>query len=225
MPRRQPDPITSTVTNVAQRARELADTGDRWFLSVADGLLRVGGWARKEADIAADSAVSAFATTADVAKKLTGVAPKRPRSGSSKRKSAPKKVTADEQPKEASDPVDASDDPRTRIGLMAALPIDAWHDGHVEIESMLASLGRNPAGVVPLLQALGRTVADHTRAGYATLQRDERFWTLIHLLQVLGRPELPDGLGADAGPEESAEPTSSQRDCETSPPDDSRREP
>jgi hypothetical protein len=48
----------------------------------------------------------------------------------------------------------------------------------------------NPPGVLPLLQALGRTVAKHAHAGYASLQEDPRFWTLIHLLQRLGRPTI-----------------------------------
>jgi len=41
-----------------------------------------------------------------------------------------------------------------------------------------------------LLQALGRTVADHVHEGYASLETDERFWTLIHLLQSLARPNV-----------------------------------
>jgi hypothetical protein len=51
----------------------------------------------------------------------------------------------------------------------------------------------NVAGVVPVLQALRRTVADH-RDGYATLQR-RALLTLIHLLQVLGGPACPPGCG------------------------------
>ncbi len=52
------------------------------------------------------------------------------------------------------------------------------------------------AGVLPLLQALGQTVADHTQRGYATLEQDERFWTLIHLLQLLSRPIVPPSFSS-----------------------------
>ena len=46
----------------------------------------------------------------------------------------------------------------------------------------------NPAGVVPLVQAMGYIVAAHADAAYTTLAEDERLWTLIDLLQPLSRP-------------------------------------
>ena len=88
---------------------------------------------------------------------------------------------------------------------MAAMPASAWPSADADaanvgpIETTAADPTRSPAGVVPLLQALGRTMADHTRAGYATLQKDDRFWTLIRLLQVLGGPERDEALGAESG--------------------------
>jgi hypothetical protein len=54
---------------------EVAEVGDRWFLSFTGGVAHVGGWARREAWIAADSAVAAFATTVTVARRFSSVAP------------------------------------------------------------------------------------------------------------------------------------------------------
>lgn len=81
------------------------------------------------------------------------------------------------EPRREMTPSSASDGPSTiEIGEMGAPPD--------------APALRNSAGVVPLLQALGRTVASYTNQGYASLQQDDRFWTLIHLLQRLGRPSI-----------------------------------
>jgi hypothetical protein len=155
-------------------AREIADVGDRWFLSVTGGVVGIGGWARREAWIVADSAVAAFATTVNVAKKLaaaegTGPSPRRP----------------------AAPDVDESAPPPPRPGdtldLLCAI---RETEGPPEPGLRCAEPNApNPAGVVPLLQALGRTVARHTPR-YASLQEDPRFWTLIHLLQRLGEPAI-----------------------------------
>lgn len=185
MPSRSNPRLSIVNSDVARRARELADTGDRWFLSFADGLVRVGGWARREADIAADSAVSAFSTTVRVAKKLSRTAAEPAKRKKPKRR--PKSATRGRG--------DSSEPPRWQgIDLMAAMPASAWESATRErwsterAEAPFADATPSPAGVVPVLVALGRTVADHGRAGYATLQKDERFWTLIRLLHQLGTP-------------------------------------
>lgn len=174
---------------VTRRARELADTGDRWFLSLAGGLVRVGGWARREADIAAESAVAAFSTTVKVAKKLTRAraeGPVRERAGVST--SVESRASA-VRPGAPRGPVPLRD-----IDLMAAMPASAWEVATRERwatgrdDATPIDDAPSPAGVTPLLQALGRTVADHTRAGYSTLHGDERFWTLIRLLHQLASP-------------------------------------
>src|SRR5215467_10508017 len=72
-PRKRSMQRAATTSRVAEHAREVAAVGDRWFLSLAGGVGRAGGWARKEADIVADSAVAAFATTMTVAKALTSL--------------------------------------------------------------------------------------------------------------------------------------------------------
>jgi hypothetical protein len=169
---------TEPSTSVVRRAREIADTGDRLFLSVAGGLGRIGGWARREADIAADSAAAAFTTTVHVARKLTGLEAPRPRPRAARKPSPAKRASA-----------------RRRDGTLdpSAVPTLAWSmpDDPAKLRNEQSGAAIHPAGVVPLLQALGRTVADHTQRGYATLEQDERFWTLIHLLQLLSRPVVP----------------------------------
>ena len=158
---------------MADHAREIAELGDRWFLSLAAGVGRAGGWVRREADIVADSAVAAFATTMMVAKKLTAFAA----SGLE----PPKAKSAREE--EASPPPPA---------LVEGLPLGL---GLLHAQAPDGRRGASPAGIVPLLQALGRTVARHTEAGYASLQEDPRFWTLIDLVQRLGRPTLAAPVG------------------------------
>ena len=171
---------------VVDHAREIAEIGDQWFLSLAVGLGRAGGWARKEADIAADSAVAAFATTMGLAKKLmalstVGFEPKTSRSrkdGNASRH----KGSGSVRPEVTLDLVSAilpGDGDADEVGIADTLGIK---------QDTLAV--PRPAGIVPLLQALGRTVATHAQAGYSSLQEDPRFWTLVHLVQALGRPTL-----------------------------------
>jgi hypothetical protein len=190
--------LPTPTTSVVRHARELAETGDRWFLTMAGGLGKLGGWARREADIAADSAAAAFTTTVDVAKKLTGIAPRR--SDQSER------ARQDEEPA----PRRARDTTLER----AEIPTMAWSPpkprkkrSRPQRERAEPAFASHPPGVVPLLQALGRTVADHTHKGYATLEQDERFWTLIHLLQLLSRPIVPPRASGDLAshPEDSGE--------------------
>jgi hypothetical protein len=139
-----------------------------------------------EADIAADSAVAAFATTMTVAKKLMALSvvgleprPSRPRDrggpGRPEGSGAP-------QPEAGLDLVPA-------IRTVDACGADASASERLGIKQDSLAFPR-PAGVVPLLQALGRTVATHAQAGYESLQEDPRFWTLLHLLQRLGRPTI-----------------------------------
>jgi hypothetical protein len=162
-------------SRVVDHARHVADVSDRWFLAVTGGIVSVGSWAQKEAWIVADSAVAAFATTVDVAKKMSsaeGAAPSRVREREEHRPTSLDLVAA----------VRALDASEADLGAR-------WTDGLVRDPARA-----NPAGVVPLLQALGRTVSKHTHAGYASLGEDPRFWTLIHLLQNLGQPSIASGL-------------------------------
>jgi hypothetical protein len=213
---------------VVDHAREIADIGDHWFLSMAAGLGRAGIWARKEADIAADSAVAAFATTMMVAKKLMALSVVGLESGAPRRRDRgeprPSEGTGSFRPEVTLDlvPANRADDGR-RVGASASERLGVKQDS-------LAVPG--PAGVVPLLQALGRTVATHAQAGYASLQEDPRFWTLVHLVQTLGRPtiapvrsesllernvEAPaiatfDGAGSDSSPDVLHHDSDTRRD-------------
>lgn len=55
-----------------RQAQGIADVGDRWFVGFAKGVVRLGSWARKEADVASDAASAAMATTVDITRRLTG---------------------------------------------------------------------------------------------------------------------------------------------------------
>jgi hypothetical protein len=100
------------------------------------------------------------------------------------------------------------EEPETSLDLLPAVRPADGPDRALErlcLEGEYASAG--PAGVVPLLQALGRTVATHTQAGYASLQEDPRFWTLVHLVQTLGRPSIaPPMSEADEQTEDDGAP-------------------
>jgi hypothetical protein len=171
------------LSSLSQHAREIADVSDRWFLSVTGGVVGIGGWARREAWIVADSAVAAFATTVNVAKKLAAVEGSRPLV------KRPAALDVDE-------PSPPPPRPGDTLDLLCAI---RESEGPPEPGLRCAETNApNPAGVVPLLQALGRTVARHTPR-YASLQEDPRFWTLIHLLQRLGEPAIvPTKEAADA---------------------------
>jgi len=51
--------------DILHEARQLAVAGDRWLVSLADGLERVTAWAHREAEIVSESAKAAYATTRD----------------------------------------------------------------------------------------------------------------------------------------------------------------
>jgi hypothetical protein len=128
---------------------EVAEVGDRWFVSLTGGVAHVGGWMRREAWIAADSAVAAFSTTVSLAKRFSSVPPAPARSS----------LLAD--------------------GLDVLPAPDEAHPKSIRV------LPENPPGVLPVLQALGQTVAKHAHVGYGSLETDTRFWALIGLLQRL----------------------------------------
>jgi hypothetical protein len=109
------------------RARALADATDRWFVTLAGGVLAVG----REAGVVALSTVRTLGA------------------------------------------------PSARPTREPELDLVSGEDG--------SQGSRHPAGVAPLLGALARIVAEHRKAGYSTLENDERFWTLVELLQALRR--------------------------------------
>jgi hypothetical protein len=156
-------------SHAAEHASEIAHVSDRWFLSLTGGIANLGSWAEREAWIVADSAVAAFATTVTLAKRFTSTAPIKPA-------------------KAPLEPRPTSQEPQNldlicgvRPGEEPAVPDPLGVD-------RAAQPGLSSAGVIPLLQALERTVAKHTHAGAGSLQEDPRFWTLIHLIERLGRP-------------------------------------
>ena len=77
----------------------------------------------------------------------------------------------------------------TLVGPDGSLPLHAEglnataHPSEADAEA-----AGNPPGVLPLVQALGRLVADHPEDRRAALAEDDRLWTLIDLLKTLARP-------------------------------------
>jgi hypothetical protein len=177
--------------DLIKQARQIASLGDRWFLLVAHGLERLGDWAQGEADVAADSARAALATTVDITKRLA----------SRDRTSGPGRTSTRTGGSEHTDSATSASrrtyarSPDPKIDLLEATPARASHGRRGR--SSVVSVGPNgdpssPPGLVPLLRALGRVVASHDREGYATLESDERFWTLVYVLQSLRKSPPAD---------------------------------
>ena len=242
-----------------QQAQGIADVGDRWFVGLAKGVLRIGTWAKKEANVATDAATAAMATTVDVTRRLTGSSAGRSDEGRrplSTRRAKREQETDDEvtfdayrdhdplpppprlddleleaaqylprtQPRSTPPPAETQPPPargeqssetpsRRRPSEQVRRP--SRPSGGIEIHpaysepegeneprgeigalsrSVLAAPAGDPAGVVPLLQALGDVVADYEDEGYAGLQEDERFWAVLGLIQLLTNepPRSPD---------------------------------
>jgi hypothetical protein len=161
-----------------RHAQSVADTGDRWFVSLAQGLGQIGAWARREKDVVAESAVAAAATTAEVIGPLAGRLRPGTRGG----------PVADEQP---AVPVDPTMWEVPVVSVKPSAPAEAAMSEEPETPEGPV-LQNNPPGVLPVLEVLGRVVTDHSETQYSSLQSDNRFWALVRLLQSL----TPDGAAA-----------------------------
>jgi hypothetical protein len=182
-PRRR-KPAAPTSQALLQQAWQIADDGDVWFVSVAQGLSQIGTWARHEADAAVGSLATGLTVTLDATKKLTG-------------RAFQLTATCPQQGGSATSASGAGQ-ARHRPGAGRALClVSATLEGSAELASGAPAglescnqgewKGDGP-GVLPLVQAMGQVVADHADAGYTTLADDERMWTLLGLLQELSRP-------------------------------------
>lgn len=195
MPARNDDSDDDSDRDLLGQAKQLADLGDRWFLRVTGGLERLGFWARTEADIAADSAIAAFATTVDVTKRIAR------RGGHSSEPDAAPRAHARRTTSNAK-----RSTPPPKIDLLDATPAKPPRKRRTKARSgvsVVADGSGNRPGVVPLLKALGRVVSAHSDDGYASLEHDERFWTLLCVLQSL-RTAAPETAQGDAGAPSSA---------------------
>jgi hypothetical protein len=107
----------------------------------------------------------------------------RPDPGSTPR-STPRHERRTRKSKSARSQSECASSSRPSVGLVSATPAQS---------SVSCGDGpENPPGVLPLVQALGRVVADHQDGSYSTLASDERLWTLVDLLQVLAQRPRPD---------------------------------
>ncbi len=168
----------TTVTHHAwlEQARQLADAGDRWLVSLGRSVERLGTWVGQPAgtDAATDRA---------------------PRGRSTQR--CHRRSHSDRRPS----PSTCTKTSRTNLGLISALPATLSKSPGPDDELPPASdAADHPAGVLPLVQALGRVVADHQDGGYASLVKDERLWTLLDLLYVLSQRTPPAGDAVNQAP-------------------------
>ena len=194
------DPRRRGSRNLMRHAREVADYGDRWFVSCGQALSDVGKQTRAAGALIGESAAAALQTTAGVARTLSDRAGLRPRA---KAMPAPRPeeklevlsaIAADRAEGEEAPSQDCDGTPAT-----IAMP-----EGSV--------LTAERAGVLPMWRALGRVVSQHSGSGYRSLEGDERFWELLGLIREHTPPELERnaqyGCGDPAMPPRSSMPTS-----------------
>lgn len=166
---------------VARRAREFADASDRLFVSVAQGIGRIGGWAYREAGDVAESAVASVAQPTEPRRRRVITRPPPARRGASEPAPGPKRVAA-----RPSQP--PSEDVGRGADLLSATapepPDEDTNELQSEREPMWPSAEQS-AGVVPLVRALGNVVGEYSAIGYRELDRDERFWKLLNLIWLL----------------------------------------
>jgi hypothetical protein len=164
-----------------EQARQIADFGDRWLVSLGRGVSRLGRWAEAEA-----------------------AAPTRPDPPSApkpRRRTSPSSSQRERRkPKPESSHTRSE---RSSLGLLSATPAQPAAPAAPEPFAACAEGAEHAPGVLPLVQALGRVVADHRDASYTSLAADERLWTLVELLQVLSqRPRSdPSACGPSEGPQ------------------------
>lgn len=69
------DDLGGWEARLVSKAGDVARTGDRWFVSMAQDVAEVGRWARREVDVIGDSMAAALDTTVGVAKKIRSARP------------------------------------------------------------------------------------------------------------------------------------------------------
>jgi hypothetical protein len=165
-----------------EQARQIADFGDRWLVSIGRSVNLLGDWPQDGAGPQPGSA--------------PGLRSPRRNSPSSERK--PKSKSARGRSGRPSTD-------RPSLDLVSATPANPPASPSPPALALEGNSPENPPGVLPLVQALGRVVADHQDCAYSTLAGDERLWTLVDLLQVLARRPERTHVGCD-GAECSKEP-------------------
>lgn len=175
--------IVAPGRRILQEARDVGVVGDEWFLSLGDAMAGLGQWVGREAGILSGSARAAMGTTIVFTRRLA----RRASSGTPTDSGPSVGTGADLAPDAAPDsmtpdgPADPLEfPPGGGLDLVAGLPA-SWRG--VEIDGAAS----DPAGVRPVLEALGTVVAQHERDAFGGLEGDERFWILMDLLNQLAR--------------------------------------
>lgn len=167
--RKNRKPSIPTGRLVLEHAADIATQSDRWFVSLASGLGRLSRVRREASTPLADEEERTESESASE----NNTAQRAPSSGrTSSRFDVVSASNAESWSPLASGPRVRNDNLETDEHREAPPPADGMHG----------------AGVLPLLQALARVVAEHADDEYRALDEDERLWTLIELLQALGAP-------------------------------------
>lgn len=173
-PARPPD------RRLLEEARQVADAGDRWLVSAAYGVQRAGTWARRELEIIGDSARAAWHTTVDVSRRLSPVATPaaRPARG-------PRRVGSGV---EEADPPTQSQRGWSGLDVLSATPAEVALADPAIRPAAGAVRKRAPAvaggpRLSLLLRLLSELVTEYGSRHYDDMRGDDRFWTLITLLQ------------------------------------------
>jgi len=200
---------------LAKRAREFADAGDRLFVSVAQGLGRIGDWAYREAGDVADSAVSTMAVAqGEVRPRKTTKRP--PRKAASEPPPERKHVASNRVRPAPGEVRGGADLLSADVPSVTAAPPsnDGLEPETASLPDLVGPRAEQSAGVVPLVRALGNVVAEYSQVGYRELDQDERFWKLLNLIWLLaGTWDAEEAGGAEPS---DSEPSDSDGDAQES---------
>jgi hypothetical protein len=188
--------IQNAAAKLAEQARNAAETGDRWFVSLATDLEGLGAWAKDEAYVVAESFNAALYTTLEVTKKIT-----KPKRGSPNKSAGPEVSTAVEVDQALIPNSFLSESPSpskpNQLDLLPASRGAAAVSSSVDEDAEGDNSPSHAPGVLPILQALERVVGEHTKFRTKNLDKDSRFWGLIQLLHLLNPPEQQSDAQAE----------------------------
>lgn len=181
--------------HVLRQAKRLADASDQLFVSVASSVTRLGWWQPGESLHARPKLERrALLPLSGTAHRPRGASGQHSRSAGGECQDPARGCSqGDVCSRRAESPPPSSDlDLLVASSAVApcASPAAPCSEAGQELQetTLEGERGQSPAGLTPLLQALGRIMSEHRTDRYAALAEDSRFWTLVHLLEKLGGP-------------------------------------
>lgn len=158
--------------NLWRRAGHALDRGDQWFSSSAG---RVFGWVHRESNLATEQAVLAVAEAIGVRKQSIA-------------QEGQRQLGLGDAHSELEQMTESSSFRAPRAGEVDLVWADA-SGCEASVDQEKNGVDRGLAGLVPLLQALGKVVEQHGEQRYASLAEDDRFWMLIEVIVSLNKTE------------------------------------